>query len=58
MFVQSVLDFDGRDVFAARDDDVLGAVFELDVAVGMHNAEIAGMKPAAGERRLARLLVL
>src|SRR5437763_1435196 len=55
---QDVLDFDGGDVFAARNDDVLGAVFELDVAVGMHDTEIAGMKPTAGKRRLARLLVL
>ena len=47
MLVQHVLDLDRRDVFAARNDDVLGAILDLDVAVGMHHAEIAGMEPAA-----------
>jgi hypothetical protein len=49
VLVERVLDLDRRDVLAARDDDVLGAVLELDVAVGVHDAEVAGMEPAAGE---------
>jgi hypothetical protein len=49
MLVQRVLDLDRGNVLAAGDDDVLGAVLELDIAVGMDDAEIAGMKPAAGE---------
>jgi hypothetical protein len=36
VLVERVLDLDRRDVLAARDDDVLGAVLELDVAVGVH----------------------
>src|SRR3954471_18361731 len=47
MLVERVLHLDRRDVLAARDYDVLGAVLELDVAVGMRHAEIAGVKPAA-----------
>ena len=49
MLVEHVLDLDRRDVLAARDDDVLGAVLELDIAVRVQHAEIAGMEPAALE---------
>src|SRR6185437_3182179 len=41
----------------ARNDDVLGTVLELDIAVGVHDAEVAGMEPAAGKRRLSRRFV-
>src|SRR6185437_8084374 len=41
----------------ARNDDVLGTILELDIAVGMHDAEVAGMEPAAGKRRLSRRFV-
>ena len=58
MLVDDVLDLDRGDVLAAGDDDVLGAVLELDIAVRVHDAEIAGMEPAAGEGFLRRLLVL
>ena len=44
---ERVLDLDARDVLAAGDDDVLQAVADLDVAVGMHHAEIAGAEPPA-----------
>ena len=47
MAVEHAFDLDGRDVLAAGDDDVLGAVLQLDIAVGMHHAEIAGVEPAA-----------
>ena len=46
---QRVLHLDRRDVLAAGDDDVLGPVAELDVAVGVHDAEVAGVEPAAAE---------
>jgi hypothetical protein len=36
--VQHVLDLDRRDVLAARDDDVLAAVLDLDVAVRVLHA--------------------
>jgi hypothetical protein len=42
VLVEHALDLDGRDVLAAGDDDVLGAVAQLDIAVGMRYAEIAG----------------
>ena len=47
---QRLLHLDGRDVLPAGDDDVLGPVAQLDVAVGVHHAEIAGVEPAARER--------
>ena len=50
---QRLLDLDRGDVLAAGDDHVLLAVAQLDVAVGVHDAEVAGVEPAAGER-LAR----
>ena len=43
---------------AAGNDDVLRAILELDIAVGMHHAEIAGVKPAASEGPLGGGLVL
>ena len=47
-----------RKFLAAGDDDVLRAVPELDVTVGIFDAEIAGMKPAARESLVGRGLVL
>ena len=58
VLVERVLDLDRGDVLAARDDDVLGAVLELDVAVRILHREVAGMEPAAGEGCLGRLGVL
>src|SRR5262245_19609480 len=58
VLVKHVLDLVRGDILAARDDDILGAVLELDVAVWIEHAEIAGMEPATGERLLGRLLVL
>ena len=40
MRVQRVLHLDGRDVLAAADDDVLGAVFDLDVTVRMTDGQV------------------
>ena len=53
MAVEHFLDLERGDVFAARDDDVLRAVLDLDIAVRVHDREVAGVKPAAG-RRLPR----
>ena len=39
---ERLLDLDRRDVLAAGNDDVLGAVAQLDVEVRMHHAEVAG----------------
>src|SRR5919199_4790694 len=44
-----LLDLHGRDVLPTGDDDVLGPVAKLDVAVGMHDPQVAGVEPAAAE---------
>jgi hypothetical protein len=49
MAIKCVLDLDRRDVFTARNDDVLRAILDLDIAVGMTNREIAGMEPTLRE---------
>ena len=59
---QGVLDHRGVDVVAAADDEVLGPAGQVDVAVGVDRAEVAGVEPAvadhvparAGDRRAAR----
>jgi hypothetical protein len=58
VLADGLLDRDRRDVLAARDDDVLLAVAQLDVAVGMADAQVAGVILAAGERLLGLLGVL
>ncbi len=45
-----LLDLDRRDVLAAGDDDVLGAVAQFDVAVGVPDGQITGVEPAAAKR--------
>src|SRR5262249_57871604 len=42
------------DVLAAGDDDVLGAIADLDVAAGVPDRHVAGVKPAARERVVGR----
>src|SRR5271165_682639 len=56
--VENVFDLDRRDVLAARDDDVLRTILQLDIAVGMHDPEIARMKLAAGKGLLRGSRVL
>ncbi len=53
-----VLDLDGGDVLAAADDDVLLAVAQLDVAVGVHHPEVTGVEPASLEGLGSRLFVV
>mmetsp|Transcript_103199 Transcript_103199/g.297187 ORF Transcript_103199/g.297187 Transcript_103199/m.297187 type:complete len:422 (+) Transcript_103199:420-1685(+) len=48
----------GRDVLAAGNDDVLGTVLQLDVAVGVDDAQIAGVEHAVAELLLGRRGVL
>ena len=57
MGADGLLDLDGGDVLAAGDDDVLLAVAQLDVAVGVHDGQVAGVEPAAGEGARGRLRV-
>src|SRR6201996_9034710 len=52
-----LLDLDAGDVLAAGDDDVLAAVAQLDVAVGMPDGQVTGMEPAPGERLAGGSLV-
>ncbi len=55
VLVQRGFDLGGVDVLAAADDDVLQAVDDVEVAVGVETAEVAGVEPAVGER-LGRLV--
>src|SRR5262245_17372901 len=50
MPVEHVLDLERGNVLSARDDDVLCAILDLDVAVRLHHRQIPGVEPAAGER--------
>lgn len=45
-----LLDLHRGDVLAPGDDDVLGTVEQLTVAVWVDDSEVSGMKSAAGER--------
>ncbi len=58
MAVEDAFDFDRRYVLAARNDDVLRAVLQFDIAVGVHDPEIAGAEPAAGKGLLGGVRVL
>ncbi len=58
MAVENFLDFERGDVFAAGDDDVLGAVLHLDAAVGVPGGEIARAVHAAGKGLVGCGLVL
>ena len=44
---ETVFDFDGVDVFAADDDHVFAAAFEIKVAFGVFQGEVAGVVPVA-----------
>jgi hypothetical protein len=50
---EDVLDLNRRDVLAPADDDVLGAIANLDVAVGVHDSEVARVQ-ALGSQHLGR----
>ncbi len=50
MAVQDVFHFECGDVFPARDDDVLGAVLDLHVTVGVNHRQVSGVVPAAAKR--------
>src|SRR5579884_691481 len=53
-----LLDLDRADVLAARDDDVLHPVAQLDGAVRVHDGHVPRMKPAAAERLRGRVGLL
>ncbi|MNI69435.1 hypothetical protein D3C73_1251800 [compost metagenome] len=48
--VENIFDFDGGYVLAARDDDVLEAVLDFDIAVRVPDRQVASVEPAAFER--------
>ena len=49
MAVEDLLDFARVDVVAAADDHLLEPVDDLDVAVGVLAAEVAGVQPAVAK---------
>ena len=49
VLVKRAFDLDGGNILTTGNDDVLGAVLELDIAVRVEHAQVAGMEPAAGE---------
>ena len=49
MFHQHALDFDGADVLAAGNDNVLRSIADFDISVGMFDREISRVKPAVRE---------
>src|SRR5207237_3598125 len=51
---QDLLDLDRGDVLAAGEDDVLLAVADLDVPVGLQHPEIARTEPPSAAHRPAR----
>ena len=58
MLVEHVLDFQRGNVLSPGNDNVLGAILDLDITVGLHHGQIAGMEPAAGEGFRAGLGIL
>src|SRR5262245_35670645 len=50
MATQCVFHLQVGDVFAARDDHVFRAIFDLGVAVGLHDRQVAGVEVTARER--------
>src|SRR6478672_12695376 len=50
MTQQHALDFHRRNVFAAADDYIFQTIANLDVAVGMNDGGVTGVKPAATHR--------
>ncbi len=54
MTIENVFDLDGGNVLAARDNDVLKAILDFDITVGVTHRQVAGMEPAAFERFACR----
>src|SRR5690606_15118286 len=46
MPVKHILHFNGGNIFTAGNDDVLGAVADLDITILMPDRQVAGMEPA------------
>ena len=58
MSVEELLDLPGVDVLATPDDHVLDPAHDVDVALPIHHAEVAGVHPARRiDRGAGRLLV-
>ena len=55
---EDLLHFKARNILAARDDDVLGAILDLDRTVWMPNGEVTRKTPVSYERLCRRCLVL
>ena len=55
VLVEHALDLGAGDVLAAGHDHVLEPIDDVEVAVVVHHADVAGVEPAAGERRARRV---
>src|SRR5439155_17249441 len=53
-----LLHFDGRDVLATRDDNVLLAVAQFNVVIGVPYADVTGVEPSSFEVRGSRIGIL
>mmetsp|Transcript_68116 Transcript_68116/g.134433 ORF Transcript_68116/g.134433 Transcript_68116/m.134433 type:complete len:265 (+) Transcript_68116:338-1132(+) len=49
VFVQNAFHLQGRDVLTSRNNDILRAILQLDVAVRVPNCQISGVKPTSLE---------
>ena len=58
MLSYDLLDLNGGDIFAARDDNVFGTVAQFDVAIQVPDANIAGVEPAASEGSICSLWIV
>ena len=57
MTVDCIFYFERADVFTARNNDVLAAIFDFDIAIGFHHGQVTGVKPATCKCFLSGLWV-
>ena len=55
--VQRFFDLDGGNVFPTRNNDILGSILELDVAIGVDHPQVAGVEPTAFKGLLGGLWI-
>ena len=58
MLVEKLFHLQAGNILAAADDDVLGAILDLHVTVGMLNGQVSGVKPITAEGLMGGVVVL